>query len=140
MIVTGPRSNSLLYRSSTVLLYLSVYWLKRNRFTMELFPTAAPPKTTSRILSWSHILRLRRHVISCNIGRTWHACHTQGPGLQHYSISLNIGQTTQACESHIRILSRSHIFLLQSHNSVLLVATNGRHSRLLTHKVSFGLS
>lgn len=53
--VTDPKSYSLLYRSSTVARYLSVYVLNRNRLTMQLLPTPAPPKITSRIRSKSAI-------------------------------------------------------------------------------------
>jgi hypothetical protein len=55
--VTGPKSYSRLYRSSTVLRYLSVKVLKRKRLTMQLLPTPAPPRITNRIRSWSLMLK-----------------------------------------------------------------------------------
>lgn len=60
--VTDPKSYSRLYRSSTVARYLSLYVLNKNRFTMELLPTPAPPKITNRIRSKSAIFHwfLRR--------------------------------------------------------------------------------
>uniref|UniRef100_A0A1B0AB05 Uncharacterized protein n=1 Tax=Glossina pallidipes TaxID=7398 RepID=A0A1B0AB05_GLOPL len=46
--------------SSTVARYLSVYVLKRKRFTIELLPTPAPPNTTSRIRSKSAMFSLKQ--------------------------------------------------------------------------------
>lgn len=55
---TAPKSYSRLYKSSTVARYLSLYVLNRNRFTMQLLPTPAPPNITSRIRSTSDIIQL----------------------------------------------------------------------------------
>lgn len=51
-----PTLNSLLYRSSTVVLYLEQNELYKNRLQMALFPTPASPSTTSLVLSGSAMI------------------------------------------------------------------------------------
>lgn len=69
MRVRFPRTHSLEYKSSTVGLYLSLKPCPNKRRIMALLPTAAPPRTTNLILSWSAILTIddgvrgRRRII-----------------------------------------------------------------------------
>uniref|UniRef100_A0A1B0B3I9 Uncharacterized protein n=1 Tax=Glossina palpalis gambiensis TaxID=67801 RepID=A0A1B0B3I9_9MUSC len=59
-ITATASGNTKIAQSSTVARYLSVYVLKRKRFTIELLPTPAPPNTTSRIRSKSAMFSLKQ--------------------------------------------------------------------------------